>query len=374
MAQDILSVQATSVASKLAFSTSGRVLSIRRTRLALASLEMCMCLKDHLVITDRIQHTLNLENALEFEEGIFDEEVLANEAILLFEEIAVDEAASEASICLEDSKRGPTPVTENAYRTLQSGVSGYFHRSRWIFQTSLWTNIFTLKLKKLLGAVKVSTIVYKDALTSDPEISSEPTVNPNHINFEVSFFKSDDEDYTFLYNKDSFSYKLIFVNVLKSDKENNDDKIEIELSSKYISTKPMDSVIDYDVDNYSHTFDKNLETNRGTLQLQLGDHGGEPLNIDCGGPKRQQARAITISTHIDPKPAQEGGQADPTPSKRLHEEVHGLRRSFGEQHVVVDEMSRDFARFTTWVVGHLGQLLDASGVTYPRYDDSHVPY
>ncbi|GJY25189.1 hypothetical protein Tco_0399915 [Tanacetum coccineum] len=51
---------------------------------------------DHLVTTDRIQHTLNLENALEFEEGIFDEEVLANEAILLFEEIAVDEAASEA--------------------------------------------------------------------------------------------------------------------------------------------------------------------------------------------------------------------------------------------------------------------------------------
>ncbi|GJW56188.1 RNA-directed DNA polymerase, eukaryota [Tanacetum coccineum] len=42
------SVQASSVASKSAFSTSGRVLSIRRTRLTPASLEMCMCLKDHL--------------------------------------------------------------------------------------------------------------------------------------------------------------------------------------------------------------------------------------------------------------------------------------------------------------------------------------
>ncbi|GJT46363.1 zinc finger BED domain-containing protein RICESLEEPER 2 [Tanacetum coccineum] len=43
MARDILSVQDTSVASESAFSTSGRVLSIRRTRLTLASLEMCEC-------------------------------------------------------------------------------------------------------------------------------------------------------------------------------------------------------------------------------------------------------------------------------------------------------------------------------------------
>nr|GEW65869.1 zinc finger BED domain-containing protein RICESLEEPER 2-like [Tanacetum cinerariifolium] len=40
MAMDILSVQATSVASESAFSTSGRVLSIRRIRLTPASLEM----------------------------------------------------------------------------------------------------------------------------------------------------------------------------------------------------------------------------------------------------------------------------------------------------------------------------------------------
>nr|GEW16004.1 zinc finger BED domain-containing protein RICESLEEPER 2-like [Tanacetum cinerariifolium] len=40
MAMDIISVQATSVASESAFSTSGRVLSIRRTRLTPASLEM----------------------------------------------------------------------------------------------------------------------------------------------------------------------------------------------------------------------------------------------------------------------------------------------------------------------------------------------
>ncbi|GJV55838.1 hypothetical protein Tco_1456843 [Tanacetum coccineum] len=58
---------------------------------------MCMCLKDHLDATERIQHTSNLENALDFEEEILEEEVQENEATPLSdEEIALDEAASEA--------------------------------------------------------------------------------------------------------------------------------------------------------------------------------------------------------------------------------------------------------------------------------------
>ncbi|GKD10125.1 zinc finger BED domain-containing protein RICESLEEPER 2, partial [Tanacetum coccineum] len=54
---DILSVQASSVASESAFSTSGRLLTIRRTRLTPESLEMCMCLKDHLDAQERKQDT-----------------------------------------------------------------------------------------------------------------------------------------------------------------------------------------------------------------------------------------------------------------------------------------------------------------------------
>ncbi|GKD21928.1 zinc finger BED domain-containing protein RICESLEEPER 2 [Tanacetum coccineum] len=97
MARDILSVQATSVASVSAFSTSGMVLSIQRTRLTQASLKMCMCLKDHLDATDRIQHTSNLENSLDFEGAILDEEVLGNETLPLSdEEITLDEAVFEA--------------------------------------------------------------------------------------------------------------------------------------------------------------------------------------------------------------------------------------------------------------------------------------
>ncbi|GKE84529.1 zinc finger BED domain-containing protein RICESLEEPER 2, partial [Tanacetum coccineum] len=80
-----------------AFSTSGRILSNRRARLTPASLEMCMCLKNHLDANERIQHTSNLENTLDFEEAIYDEEVQAGEAISLSDkEIAQDEAVSQA--------------------------------------------------------------------------------------------------------------------------------------------------------------------------------------------------------------------------------------------------------------------------------------
>nr|GEY58409.1 zinc knuckle CX2CX4HX4C [Tanacetum cinerariifolium] len=99
MAIDILSVQATSVASEFAFSTSGRVLSIRRTRLTPAFLEMCMCLKDHLDAQERKQDKSTLETPVDFEEEILDADVQANEAIPLSnEEIALDVASSECSM------------------------------------------------------------------------------------------------------------------------------------------------------------------------------------------------------------------------------------------------------------------------------------
>nr|GEU80133.1 copia protein [Tanacetum cinerariifolium] len=99
MAMDILSVQAASVASESAFSTSGMVLSIRRTRLTSASLEMRMCLKDHLDAQESKQNKFTLETPVDFEEEILDAEVQANKAIPLSdEEIALNAASSESSM------------------------------------------------------------------------------------------------------------------------------------------------------------------------------------------------------------------------------------------------------------------------------------
>nr|GEU54700.1 zinc finger BED domain-containing protein RICESLEEPER 2 [Tanacetum cinerariifolium] len=91
MARDLLSVQASTVASESAFSLSVRVLSIRRKRLTPSFLEMCICLKVHLDAQERIQHTSKLEgDCFKVEEQLLEVEV---EFSLLDEEIALDEQA-----------------------------------------------------------------------------------------------------------------------------------------------------------------------------------------------------------------------------------------------------------------------------------------
>ncbi|KAI3829005.1 hypothetical protein L1987_03118 [Smallanthus sonchifolius] len=75
MARDLLTVQASTVASESVFSLSGRVLSIRRTRLTPAAMEMCICLKDHLDAVDRRQDRSSLEDGIEVEEFIHESEV-----------------------------------------------------------------------------------------------------------------------------------------------------------------------------------------------------------------------------------------------------------------------------------------------------------
>ncbi|GKE27710.1 hypothetical protein Tco_1443094 [Tanacetum coccineum] len=58
-------------------------------------------------------------------------------------------------------------------------------------------------------------IIFDDPLGSNHKISSEPTVSPldnNDFDFKISFDESDNEDYTVIYDKNLFSYKLISVN------------------------------------------------------------------------------------------------------------------------------------------------------------------
>ncbi|GKB52138.1 hypothetical protein Tco_0902891 [Tanacetum coccineum] len=83
-------------------------------------------------------------------------------------------------------------------------------------------------------------IVYNDALTSELEISCEPTVSPQHndkVNWKIekSLSDSDDENYTVIYDNDSFSYKIFNVDDLELDMGNGDDKIDIKQSSGDLS-------------------------------------------------------------------------------------------------------------------------------------------
>ncbi|GJV84697.1 hypothetical protein Tco_1524595 [Tanacetum coccineum] len=73
-------------------------------------------------------------------------------------------------------------------------------------------------------------IVFNDSLTFEETPSCEPMVSPlndNKINFRISFDESDDEDYKVIYDKNSFSYKIISVNDLKTDSKNDNDKVNM---------------------------------------------------------------------------------------------------------------------------------------------------
>ncbi|GKC90371.1 hypothetical protein Tco_1151020 [Tanacetum coccineum] len=85
-----------------------------------------------------------------------------------------------------------------------------------------------------LGSVETEfpAIVFNDKLTSEEALSCELTVSPlndNQNDFRISFDESDDEDYTVIYDKNSFSYKIIYVGDLKTNSENNNDKVNIPL-------------------------------------------------------------------------------------------------------------------------------------------------
>ncbi|GJX44992.1 hypothetical protein Tco_0261668 [Tanacetum coccineum] len=84
-----------------------------------------------------------------------------------------------------------------------------------------------------LGSVETEflAIVFNDTLTSEAALSCESTVSSfnDEIDFRISFDESDDEDCTVIFDKNSFSYKIISVNNLKTDSENDNDKVNIPL-------------------------------------------------------------------------------------------------------------------------------------------------
>nr|GEY24640.1 hypothetical protein [Tanacetum cinerariifolium] len=98
-------------------------------------------------------------------------------------------------------------------------------------------------------------IVYNYALATDHKIVSEPLVSPldnNEIDFRILLDESDDEDYICIYDESSFSYKLIYVNDLKMDLGNDNDKVKIELPSDDASIKPSDNIINDNVNTNSY--------------------------------------------------------------------------------------------------------------------------
>ncbi|GKB84788.1 hypothetical protein Tco_0957060 [Tanacetum coccineum] len=101
-------------------------------------------------------------------------------------------------------------------------------------------------------------IVFNKMLTSEATLSCEPTVsslNNDEIDFRISFDESDDEDCMVMFDKKSFSYKIISVNDLKTDSENDNDKVNMP---SFLSPEPMVSYFN-DLD-YFNDFENEFPT------------------------------------------------------------------------------------------------------------------
>ncbi|GJY03270.1 hypothetical protein Tco_0361422, partial [Tanacetum coccineum] len=171
---------------------------------------------------------------------------------------------------------------------------------RWTIQTLLWRNtsgskekaqkrgkVFnweTTKYGKIwydedihdLRSVEneFPAIAFNNEVSSEKTLSCEPMVSSlnDEIDFRISFDDSDDEDYTTSLSKcdeeeqnilnfnDLFPFNVIYPNDSKSDKDNDDDKFDIDHSSGDLSVKPLPDVINTDVGAYAYGSNKLLET------------------------------------------------------------------------------------------------------------------
>ncbi|GJY35273.1 hypothetical protein Tco_0420651 [Tanacetum coccineum] len=99
---------------------------------------------------------------------------------------------------------------------------------RWEDPTLLWKNTSGSRKKKLENMGKCLTGKLLKTLSCEPTVSS---LNNNKIDFIISIDESDDEDYMVVFDKNSWSYKIISTNDLKTDSENDYEKVNIPLFS-----------------------------------------------------------------------------------------------------------------------------------------------
>ncbi|GKE40627.1 hypothetical protein Tco_1464032 [Tanacetum coccineum] len=112
-------------------------------------------------------------------------------------------------------------------------------------------------------------IVYNDAQTSKLDFLTEPILNPQHIDEfnlkdETSLSEYDEEKQNVICFNDLFSFNVIYPDELKTETDNDNDKVDIEHSSGDLSVKPLPDLINIDVRAYVHVSNKLLETSHDT--------------------------------------------------------------------------------------------------------------
>nr|GEU97450.1 hypothetical protein [Tanacetum cinerariifolium] len=290
-----------------------------------------------------------------------------------------------------------------------------------------------------LGKLKTmkmrTTLPLTSKLNSQPlgAIESKPTVcppNENVIDFKISLDESDDEDYTVIFDENSFSYKIIAANDLKTDSENaivyndgltskSDLQIKPFVSSERIdgsnlngesSSEYKENVVYFnDLFNIIHPDDSKLEKDNddndiyiiqssegigskvengvfwrgaaGVRESHLEEtiHDSVTFSLDFLGLAlsyvliRDLVRRLChwmIAYSISGR-----GQA---PEKVTDVDLFYLRgMDRGTTNVprlrgVVENFTTKQSRVSTWLTSYMIQLMDASGQTYQPFDSTLV--
>ncbi|GJV73029.1 hypothetical protein Tco_1493024 [Tanacetum coccineum] len=140
-------------------------------------------------------------------------------------------------------------------------------------------------------------IVYNDAQTSKSNLLTEPILNPEHIdefylNDETSLSEYDEEEQNVLYFNELFPFNIIHPDDLKSEKDNDDNEIDI---IQFLGEIPMASLL---VEGYTeeivHDFEQRLETIFGMQVNRVHILDFEGLTLDMRQDLAERMRMVYI--------------------------------------------------------------------------------
>ncbi|GKA06254.1 hypothetical protein Tco_0685478 [Tanacetum coccineum] len=259
-----------------------------------------------------------------------------------------------------------------------------------------------------------SAIVYNDALTSKSDFLTEPTLSPQHIDEfdlkdETSLSEYDEIEQNVLYFNDLFPFNVIYPGDLKSDKDNDNNEIDMIQSSRGFYTKTQyveglqytnADIVDFETrlariyrkegqSMFTSRAWRRLFDIRGPLVYELileffstFRFGEVVLDLDTETLRHGYPQEGDVGGVVEEAPVGPGGgdvdeempQAVPPPPRtqgkriaRLEEEVHGMREVLQGQREVLDSMACDLSKFTMWTVTSLS-------LAYTRYSESSIKY
>ncbi|GKB11570.1 hypothetical protein Tco_0845493 [Tanacetum coccineum] len=140
------------------------------------------------------------------------------------------------------------------------------------WETATYGKIWANKDVHDLGSVetKFPGIDFNDTLKSKASLSCEPTVSSlnDGIDFRISFDEFVDEDCTVIFVKSSFSYKINYVNDLKTDLKNDNYKVNMPLFPSLEPTVSYYNDLDYFKD-YENEFPTIVYNDAQTSKLDF---------------------------------------------------------------------------------------------------------